>query len=308
MKKQLDVHFHSNYSCNLRCKHCYNNSDALGDIGMPADIVVGLIKSLCEHFQPEIHLEGGEIFLRPELLRKLATLPDEILKCITITTNGTIYLEDSTIVSMLRRIYLLRISVEGHSDEQQMAIRGIGINDVLENARFYKENGVHVCLRITLNRLNRIGFASRTLTELYKIGFNNIQVYEFQKIGRGNENGNIFELDGDISDVLDDLIDCSDRLEGNFKIMLPRRRLNEIRKYEKKLLERKYEVYYFGGSEGVSIHADGEMFLCAWDNDVSHSLGNVMGMNGENFYDLLNRINLKHECEHCSEICIAKRK
>ena len=235
--KRLEIHLHSNYSCNLHCKHCYNFSDVHREAELPAEFMITLINDLCKQYETEIHLEGGEIFLKPRFLVLLNDLPDEVLKCITITTNGTICLKDEAILSALRKIGSLRISVEGHTNEQQRAVRGIDIDNVLENARYYMENGVPVWLRVTLNQYNQDGFVNCTLPALSEKGFRRIQVYEFQKVGRGSENNKELALNGTISDILADLINYKDSLECELKIMLSQRRLCEVKEYEQKLNE-----------------------------------------------------------------------
>lgn len=306
--KRLEIHLHSNYSCNLQCKHCYNFSDAHKDVELPTEFMITLIKNLCERYETEIHLEGGEIFLKPDLLTSMNDLPDEVLKCVTITTNGTICLQDDRILSMLKRIGSLRISVEGHTNEQQRAIRGIDVEPILENAKYYMGIGIPVWLRVTLNRYNQDGLITITLPSFGEKGFHRIQIYEFQRVGRGSENEEELSLQESISGILDDLINYSDSLVGELRIMLPKRRFCEVKEYEQKLNGKNFLVRFIKAEDGISIHPDGEVFLCAWDNDVSHSLGNVLKMGQRRFFDLLNGMNLKHNCEYCSAICITKER
>ena len=308
MKKNLEIHLHTNYSCNLNCVHCYNESGINRDTILPKEFIITLFKMFYNYYQPEIHLEGGEIFLRPDFLAMMNELPDEVLKCITITTNGTICLKEEKILSMLRRSGALRISVEGNTNEQQRAVRGVDIDKVLTNAKFYLESGVPVWLRVTLNKINYEGFVNFVLPALQNMGFFKIQVYEFQKVGRGSGNGTKLALEGSISDMLNDLITYSDSLVGNIKLAFPRRRIKEIKKYELELNKRGYQVHYLEAGDGISIHADGEIFLCAWDNDNSHSLGNILKMETGEFFDLLNKTNLTHDCEYCSAVCIRKQR
>lgn len=306
MKSQLEVHIHTNNNCNIECKHCYNNSSRNNGNVMMIDTAINLINYICSVYKSEIHLEGGEIFLLPELLSKMDNINDEYLKCITITTNGTIRLTDEKIISMLSKINVLRISVEGHNDVQQKAIRGIGIDKVLNNALFYKQRDIPVCLRITLNRLNYSSFVNETLLSLLGKGFNEIQIYEFQKVGRGNIYGSCLSLDDSIEDFLKSLINYSDKLNGNIKIMFSKRRVNEIIKYKKQLEENGYCVEALTNQRGISIHADGDVFICPWDNDKSHCLINIMDNNIENVFHILDTKNLVHECEYCSMIRIVK--
>lgn len=308
MKNKLEIHLHTNYSCNLNCEHCYNESGVNKKVVLPDDFVLTLLQLFCERYQAEFHLEGGEIFLRPDLLSAMDALSDEVLQCITITTNGTIRQQDNKVLSMLRRIGTLRISVEGHTNEHQRTIRGIDIDRVLDNAKFYLDSGVPVWLRVTLNQMNQDGFVNLTLPTLQTSGFNNIQVYEFQRVGRGRRAGIQLALDGSLSKFLNQLCCYSDLIIGHIKFMFPHRRLQEIKAFENQLVDKQYRVRYLEPEAGISIHADGEVFKCAWDNDVIHSLGNIFHLGVEGLFSLLGNTDLMHDCEHCSAVCIEKPK
>lgn len=123
--QNIDVHLHTNYTCNLKCLHCYNRSGEGLPRFLPANVELNLIRFLCQNFVADIHLEGGEIFLYKESIATLAHCNSEELKCITITTNGSILIEDEVILKVLRNIALLRVSVEGHTNSLNKAVRGI---------------------------------------------------------------------------------------------------------------------------------------------------------------------------------------
>ena len=63
MQPQLEVHLHTNYSCNLRCGHCYNNSGGRNQEALPQQLVMGIITAFCAAYDVEFHLEGGEIWI-----------------------------------------------------------------------------------------------------------------------------------------------------------------------------------------------------------------------------------------------------
>lgn len=143
MKDKIEVHLHTNDNCNLKCIHCYNKSGEGSAYNIPEiESLLKLIQYFCTAYEAEIHLEGGEIFLRPDLLHRMNSLPQETLQCVTITTNGTIRIDEPEIIDMLRKINALRISVEGHTDGQQRIVRGIDLEKVVEYALFYKEKGI----------------------------------------------------------------------------------------------------------------------------------------------------------------------
>ena len=60
-KKSIEVHLHTNYSCNLFCRHCYNNSGSCNKSILSPELVLDLLEKLCAGYEAEIHLEGGEI-------------------------------------------------------------------------------------------------------------------------------------------------------------------------------------------------------------------------------------------------------
>ena len=66
-KKKVEVHFYTNAKCNLRCKHCYENLEELS-IGENELLQSIQIQRICdildERFDIDIHMEGGEVFLR----------------------------------------------------------------------------------------------------------------------------------------------------------------------------------------------------------------------------------------------------
>lgn len=202
---KVELHLHTNNNCNLRCAHCYNNSGEILSKNPDHDNIINTIQDICTNYDAEIHLEGGEIFLIPQLLKKMYCIPEKILKSITITTNGTIFTDDTSIINMLKKIKVLRVSVEGYNSLLHEEIRGGSFNAVIENARRYQELGIPVCIRITLNRMNYDGFVNNTIMGLYNMGFENFQVYEFQSVGRGLVNEKKYLLGESINELLDEL-------------------------------------------------------------------------------------------------------
>lgn len=307
MKEKIEVHLHTNDSCNLKCNHCYNKSGKEGGYNLPdTDCLLELIQYFCTEYEAEIHLEGGEIFLRTELLRKMNRLPLKMLQCITVTTNGTICIDESEIVDMLCKLHALRISVEGHTDEQQRNIRGISLKEVVECALFYKEKDVPVWLRLTLTKQNYEHLLDGTLPCYIDKGFQNFQVYEFQSVGRGESNKNLFMVDDAAFDrFLHNMAEQKGfQPEGELKFMFPEKRREAVRFYEEVLRLNGLKIIDMKPENGVSIHADGSLYLCAWDSDESHCIMNVYKSGIEYMDEKLRQISLRHECNHCSAIGI----
>ena len=147
--RQLEVHLHTNSDCNLFCIHCYNQSGGNQDCVFPdTNQLIDTIRYICTNYDAEIHLEGGECFLHPEMLKALGTLPDSHLRMITVTTNGTILHEDRQIINVLKKIAALRVSIESTEEEIHQKIRGCSLEKTLQNAVRYQKFGIPVWIRI----------------------------------------------------------------------------------------------------------------------------------------------------------------
>lgn len=76
--------------CNLRCMHCYSNSDARQFPGELSDEECrGVIEDLAQFGVPAILLSGGEPLIRPNLL-DLAQYARDLGLRLTLSTNGTL--------------------------------------------------------------------------------------------------------------------------------------------------------------------------------------------------------------------------
>ena len=302
--KKMEVHLHTNSDCNLHCIHCYNysgerNSDLSKE---PSDeYIINSLIYICGNYDAEIHLEGGEIFLRPELLKKMDSLSDDILKRITITTNGTILNRDKTVLHMLRRVAVLRVSVESANAAVHSRIRGYSLQSVTDHAKEYQINGVPVCIRITLNKLNYDHFIHNNIIKLSEKGFKTFQVYEFQRVGRGIDNCSLLTLDDSLRDLINEL--CSTPMHGiSLKMMFPKRRISEILRSQQKLIQADYKTEVLTPDEGISIHTDGNVYACAWENDPQTALFNWY--DDHNARRIINTRKILHECEYCTAIKI----
>ena len=123
-KRSIEVHLHTNNTCNLKCLHCYNNSWRQSTAAVPS---VGLLHEILikffQNYDATFHVEGGESFLREDFLVSLSSLPPELLARIIITTNGTIRVKNPTIIRSLTQLAGLRISVEGYTHTEKYEIQ-----------------------------------------------------------------------------------------------------------------------------------------------------------------------------------------
>lgn len=309
IKNQIEVHLHTNDNCNLKCIHCYNKSGEKDVCSIPdVDQLLELIQYFCTKYDAEIHLEGGEIFLRTELLHQMNCLPIEMLQCITITTNGTICIDEPEIIDMLRKVHALRISVEGHTNAQQCFVRGITLESVINHALYYRKNGISIWMRLTMTCQNWEHLLDQTLPYYIELGFYNFQIYEFQTVGRGEQNQDLLMVsDEAFMTFLEKLKIWRGHYEKTnlqLRFMFSSARQKLIYLYKEQLEQNNLKIEDIPEENGVSIHADGSVYLCAWDNEENNCILNVYQEGIKHMAGQLAQMNLKHHCNHCSTVRI----
>jgi MoaA/NifB/PqqE/SkfB family radical SAM enzyme len=205
-KPQLDVHLYVTPRCNLSCPHCYY--DAYDRTRNPEHLIslteIGaVLTGLCDRFDADISLEGGEPFLRGGIDRLLAELDPDVLACITVTTNGTVKLGPSP--HILRGLRNLRVSIDGHDDELQHELRGVELAPVLRRCQQLRDWDVPFTVRMTLWKKN-----VRNLSSIYswvdENKFERLSLFEYQSSGRGLGQELLYGVSArDVDHFLDDL-------------------------------------------------------------------------------------------------------
>lgn len=298
--KEFDLHIHTNTDCNLRCRHCYNDSGVGAEAHIAIEDVIHYLRFFNTAYKSDIHLEGGEIFLYPDLLVAMNKVEDEILKRITITTNGTIRNEDPSVIHMLRRIGNFRVSIEGHTQEIHGLVRNSDLRQVLRYALYYQEQKIPVTLRMTLHAGNQDTIFTEGIPYLSKLGFARFQIYEFQPVGRGAFAQ--MSVTRDFKQILRDFSKM--QISGEAKLMLSTKRIQDVRKEQAMLADKGVEVNYLKVENSLSVSAEGDMAVCPWQEQ--DSIGNIFRLTEKELTELLEEDIYVHECSFCSRVFLRK--
>lgn len=303
--KNIDVHLHPTYECNLACIHCYNSS-SLDYAGprLSASRTIDIVRFLSSTYDCDMHLEGGELFLLPDILQALRNLPREALANMTVTTNGTIRVKDPGILETLRSVGRLRVSVEGHLETHQRSIRGTTLKQVLGSAAFYRDAGARVALRMTLTSINGGALVQESLPFLGAAGFSRLQVYEYQAVGRGAENVNL-GWDRPIGSLLDQLILFEPENAMHLSLMFPAHRIPEVEAHGAALSGAGWSVVYPIVRPSLSIRPDGMVYACPWaDSGSTPTAMLAIGMNS--IAELIETGAFDHACDHCTSVILRR--
>lgn len=111
-------------NCNLKCKHCYQGSHMDEQLMMNLNEVRSIASKLGELGTLSVVLTGGEPFLHPNLVEIVETFNNWNIR-VVIFTNGQV-IQNETIRKLSNMNVLVRISLEGHNEEINDFIRGVG--------------------------------------------------------------------------------------------------------------------------------------------------------------------------------------
>jgi len=155
LERRPVVVWNSTRACNLRCLHCYTDSDTRTHPDeLTTDQAREMLRDLAQFGVPALLFSGGEPLLRRDLFDLADSARSIGLRC-TLSTNGTLITED--VAQRIRQtgFTYVGISLDG-IDEVNDHFRGrVGaFRDAMQGFRNCVAVGQRVGLRMTLTRHN----------------------------------------------------------------------------------------------------------------------------------------------------------
>ncbi len=187
--KTFGFQWHTTDRCNLRCRHCYQDTfgseseQGLDVLVQMADRIFGALPDRAV----SVNLTGGEPLLLPglfDLVAHLHELPnfDEA----AIITNGTIATERVIrSIASFPRLTTLKVSIESADRSTNDGIRGEGnLDRVVSNLARLKKTGKDIVLMATLSRLN-LAHIEPTAQLARDLGLSGVIFERFVPLGSG---------------------------------------------------------------------------------------------------------------------------
>lgn len=159
-KNEFYFQWHFLNACNLRCKHCYQESYTPADMDLDTLFKVAneIIKALTMwNMYGRISLTGGEPFVSKHLFELLDFFDkNERIVSIDILTNGTLITDEDVIkLKKISKLHQVQISLDGGTPEIHDSVRGNGsFEKAVSGIRKLKSSGLEVALMYTLQKLN----------------------------------------------------------------------------------------------------------------------------------------------------------
>jgi len=145
------------YSCNLKCKHCYEDAGYHRQ-ELTTDQAFTAIDKLSEVANvglPSLSFSGGEPLLRKDFFEVLAYAKNRI-PYISVATNGTLLTKEN--VKKLKDVGVdyIEISLDGASTEVHESFRGVPgcFKKTMEGIRYCLDQKLDTCIATTAHREN----------------------------------------------------------------------------------------------------------------------------------------------------------
>lgn len=286
-------------SCNLKCKHCYNNSGVSCNY-IDFEVIERLVSSLVELNADFVSISGGEPLLHPDFDRIMGLLDHYNIK-FQIITNGTLLHTKIEVLEKYKRKVFIQISLDGvgttHDD-----LRGRGTFELItENIKMLKEKGFVYFFKTTIHKNNHSAL-EKILKQAIDFCGSSISFSFINPVGRGLLNSDLHMTQENIYKVFKELQFLKEKYNNKIRIDIPTLYRNSICPWF---------AYSAGNKLKISPRIDvkGNVYLCSAfmsdkfsiGNICKHSLKDILLVN-EDICKLLSFLNLYSnyiDCQRC---------
>lgn len=228
--------------CNLKCMHCYNESDSHCDNTMKLSDYYRIIDSLFEMSVSKIQITGGEPFLNKENLKKMLDYVVGKFSYIEIFTNGTL-ITDEWFEYLSENNIRIALSVYSYIPQMHDSVTGL--------------DGSHKKTNQTISKLKKFGIPYRVCNVLMK------------GIELGEKNNDLYTLSQD-----KDVVRVTGR--ANLKLLtddLIKKRLITKETFQKPI-SKSFCARLISGhncfNDKIYISADLNVFPCVMERRIKH--------------------------------------
>lgn len=174
-------------TCNLRCVHCYSDSNAERYPGeLTWEMMETVVDDLAAYEVPSLLLSGGEPMIHPRFFDLVARASAVGLK-LTISTNGTLITEEKAALLKAAQVAYVGISLDGIGEVHDQFRRKEGAFDAaVRGFRHCHAVNQKTGLRLTLTKHN-IENIDRILDFIEEEEIQRVCFYHLVPAGRGSD-------------------------------------------------------------------------------------------------------------------------
>lgn len=177
-------------TCNLKCVHCYAESDAKAYDQLSTGEAKSMIDDLAAFGSPVLLFSGGEPCMRRDLVELMHYAKNSGMR-VVLSTNGTLVTPELAKSFADVGLSYVGVSIDG-GPETHDSFRGVdgSFDRAMEGLSNAQEAGIKVGLRMTMNKLNYQEVDS-VFDIMREKGINRACFYHLVYTGRGSEMMNV---------------------------------------------------------------------------------------------------------------------
>jgi len=152
-RRIVSIIFDVTNRCNLRCRHCYNDSGAKRDDELTFEEIKKSVDTFADAGVLNMVVSGGEPLLHPRIFDIIEYIRSKPMSCI-IFTNGTLITED--VVKKFKELSIVSVamSIDGATPETNDSFRGVkgSFEKTRKAIEMMLEAGIPVRINVCLHK------------------------------------------------------------------------------------------------------------------------------------------------------------
>ncbi|MCM1614951.1 radical SAM/SPASM domain-containing protein [Phocaeicola massiliensis] len=276
----MDVEMHFTHNCNLKCKHCFQESDSHSDKKalLQPEKWIEIFKQFENLNMYTIIISGGEPLYYKGFEKVMREVINYRLNYI-IFTNGML-ITPSNINIFKHDNIQLTISLDGHNAEFHEILRGKNTFDKLnDKLDLLIKNNVNINIAHTLNKKNYL-FLEELINYLIKKGIKNLSIGIIEPTGRAAINRELLLNKEEEKDAYNLIKAMDQKYAGKISLNFPNLSFIE------NASDYGNDNYVFcsAGTKRIAISSDGILYPCIYAfNFKNLAIGNLKK---DTIYDL----------------------
>lgn len=151
----FQLSFEVTNQCQLKCKHCYNESGSKRNNEFEVYQIIDILKQYKKLGGTSVMLTGGELFLKKDIFELLKYVYGNFMKIVLLSNAYSMSDELLNLLETMKDKIVIQVSLDG-MEEQHDLIRGVSgaFRKTIENIKRLVKREIAVCIGATLNSSN----------------------------------------------------------------------------------------------------------------------------------------------------------
>lgn len=252
------VELHFTHRCNLKCRHCFQNSSPHSRKfeELEIDKWISIINQFIRNKVHDITISGGEPLFYPHFSTLFNNIVNKQIHY-TILTNATL-VDESNIEALSQKNVTLSISLDGHTEKLHDDLRGKGAyQHVVKSIKRLVDHGARVSLSYTINAHN-FSYMKDFVNLADSLGVRSVAFGFTESTGRTKQNIDLILSLAQRQLAKSNFDQIKNEYNGKLNLTLM-----EVASIDNKF-SNSDKIYCAAGTSRIGVSADGKLYPCVY--------------------------------------------